>query len=333
MAGAVQPSRSDVHVNRPLTNISLAFMQEQSAFVADRVFPIVSVDKMSDRYFTYDRSYWFRDDMQERAPATESAGVTYKIDSTPSYSCKTYALHRDVDDQVRANADAPINLDREATELLSQKAMLFKEIAWATAFFTTGVWTTDITGVSGAPGAGQVRQWSDYTNSDPIVDIRTKKRTIQVLTGRRPNKLVLGRPVFDTLLDHPDIVGRFDRGQTSGPAIATLQTLAALFEVEQVLVMDGIKNTSLEGNATQTNAFIADKAALLLYSPPSAGLLTPAAGYTFSWTGLYGANAFGGRMKNYRMEHLESDRIEIEFAFAQKVIAADLGLFFTSIIA
>lgn len=333
MPGAVQPSRSDVHVNRPLTNISVAYMQKADAFVADRVFPVVSVEKQSDRYFTYDRNYWFRDEMKKRAPSTESAGATYTVDNTPSYSCETFALHRDIDDQVRSNADSPLNLDREATEFLSLKALIAKENAWASAYFATGKWTTDITGVAASPSASQVVQWSDYANSDPIVDIRTKKRTVQASTGMRPNKLVLGRPVFDTLLDHPDIIGRFDRGQTSGPAVATRATLAALFEVEEVLVMDAIVNSSNEANATQTNGFIGNKAALLVYAPPSPGLLTPSGGYTFSWTGLYGANALGGRIKNYRMEHLESDRVEIELAYVQKLIAADLGVFFTSIIA
>lgn len=333
MPGAVQPSRSDVHVNRPLTNISVAFMQKPDAFVADRVFPVVPVAKQSDRYFTYDRNYWWRDEMAKRAPSTESAGATYKVDNTPSYSCDTWALHRDIDDQVRANADSPLALDREATEFLALKALISKEVSWASAYFTTGKWTTDYAGVSGAPGASQVRQWNDYTNSDPLLDVRNLKTVVQQLTGYRPNKLVLGRQVFDVLMEHPDIIGRFDRGQTSGPAIATRATLAALMELDEVLVMDGIKNTSNEENATQTKAFIGGKAALLVYAPPNPGIMIPSGGYTFSWTGLYGANALGGRVKTYRMEHLESDRVELELAYTHKLIAADLGAFLTTLVA
>ena len=44
----ILPSRGDVHVNRPLTNISIAFLQTQEAFVADRVFPNIPVTKQSD---------------------------------------------------------------------------------------------------------------------------------------------------------------------------------------------------------------------------------------------------------------------------------------------
>lgn len=133
-----QPSRSDVHVNRPLTQISLGFMQDEMGFVADRVFPDIPVDKNADVYFTYPRGEWNRNEMEERAPATESAGTTYTI-GTDSYLATVRALHRDVPDQIRSNADDPINLDREATRLISLKALIDREVLWVTNFFQSGI--------------------------------------------------------------------------------------------------------------------------------------------------------------------------------------------------
>ncbi len=326
----VQPSRSDVHVDRPLTQISLAFMQKADNFIADRVFPVVPVAKQSDKYFTYDRGMFNRDEMKLRAPGTESAGASYTL-STDSYSADVWALHKDIADQVRANADTPLQLDREATEFLTTKALIRKEKLWNTTFFTTSVWTTDVTGVSGAPGAGQVRQWNEAA-STPIENVRAAARTIHGSTGFRPNKLVIGRAVYDALLDHPDIVGRIDRGQTSGTAVVMRQNLAALFEMDEILVMDAINNTANEG-ATNAHSFIGGKHALLVYAAPSPGLMVPSAGYTFSWTGLLGAGALGTRIKRLRMEHLESDRVEIEMAFGHKKVAADLGYFFSGVVA
>ena len=46
-----QPTVSQVHVNRPLTNISVAFAQAATSFAAERVFPRIPVAKQSDRYF------------------------------------------------------------------------------------------------------------------------------------------------------------------------------------------------------------------------------------------------------------------------------------------
>ena len=97
-----QPTKGDVHVNKPLTNISIAYMQQATNFVADTVFPNIPVAMQSDRYYTYDRGYFNRDEMQERAPGTESAGSGYEVDNTPTYYAKVYAFHHDVPDQVRS---------------------------------------------------------------------------------------------------------------------------------------------------------------------------------------------------------------------------------------
>jgi hypothetical protein len=56
--------------------------------------------------------------------------------------------------------------------------------------------------------------------------------------------------------------------------------------------------------------------------------MVPSAGYTFTWSGLLGSNVLGTRISRFRMEHLKSDRIEIEQAFDHKKVAADLGGFF-----
>lgn len=327
----LSPSRSDVHVNRPLTNLSVAFMQEESGFVADRIFPVVPVQKQSDRYFEYERGEFNRDEMQQRAPGTESAGGSYNIDNTPSYSAVEYAFHKDVPDSLRDNADAPIQLDNEATEFCSLKFMIRKEKLWASQFFVTGVWTNEDTGVSSGPSAGQFLQWNDNA-STPIEDIRAASTATKLAGGVRPNKLVLGAQVFDALIDHPDVLDRINRGQTTGPALANLDTLAAIFGLEEVVVMDAIENTAAKG-ATESNAFIGGKHALLTYSTPRPGVMTPTAGYTFSWTGRFGASALSSRVSRFRMEHLRSDRIEIEAAFVHKLVSADLGYFFLTAVA
>ena len=41
------PTQSDLHVNVPLTNVSVAYMQDKAHFIADKVFPRVPVQKQS----------------------------------------------------------------------------------------------------------------------------------------------------------------------------------------------------------------------------------------------------------------------------------------------
>ena len=142
---------------------------------------------------------------------------------------------------------------------------------------------------------------------------------------------MLGRPVYDTLKNHADIIGRLDRGQTAGPALARRDALAALFEMDRILIMDGVENTASEG-VTDSHSFIGGKHALLAYVPGAPGVMTPAAGYTFSWNGYLGAGDMGVRMKRFYMDELSSWRVENEMAYDMKIISADLGCFFLSIV-
>lgn len=325
----MKPTPSDVHVNQPLTNISIAYLQSQARFVADRVFPVIAVDKQSDRYYVYDRGDWNRNDMAERAPATESAGTSYRLDNTPTYYCREYALHRDVPDQVVANADEVLNPLRDSTELLTQKALIHREKIFAANFFTTGKWTTDVTGVASGPTTGQFLQWNDAA-AKPVPQIRAAATTILERTGIAPNVLVLGKRVYDALLDNPEIMDRIKYGQTAGgPALVNPNLLAQLFEVDRVEVMAGIENTAAEGLAS-SHSFIAGKSALLCYAAPNPGLMTPSAGYTFAWRQM---GYTGQIVREFRMDELKSTRIEIETNFDQKLISADLGYFFATAVA
>ena len=338
----MNPTQSDVHVNALMSNFSLMFAQDAANFVADRVFPTIPVLKASDRYLTYSRADFNRNQMRKRGVSAESAGGGYKIDTTSTYAVDDWGLHRDIDDRIRQNADAIFNLDMEATKFLTTQYLISREVAWASAFFGN-VWTTLLTGVSSGPSTNQCLQWND-ANSSPIADIRALKTKVQLANGvARPNKLVLGRPVWDVLCDHPDFIDRIKAGQTpGGPAIMYRQAAAALFELDEVLVMDAIVNTGGEGvtlNALESNSFIGGaagvggKGALLCYVDPSPGLMTPTAGVNFSWTGALGMTPNGNRILSYYIPQIRSTRVEIEAAYVYKLTSADMGAYLATIIA
>ena len=323
-----QPNINSVHVDAILTNISVAYLQNQDNFIADKVFPVIPVDKKSDKYFTYTKNDWFRDEAQRRAPGTESAGGGYNL-STGTYSADVWAFHKDVDDQTVANADSPLNPLREAAEFVTRRLMLRRELQFVSDFFTTGVWATDITGVASSPSTNQVIKWSDYTNSDPISDLEAGKSGILSSTGMEANTLVLGYDTFKALKNHPDLVDRIK--YTSSQTITT-DMLAAMFDIPRVIVAKAVKATNNEG-ATDAYGFAFGKNALLCHVAPQPGLLTPSAGYTFSWTGVSGGLGATIGTSQFRMESIKSDRVESEIAFDNKVIGADLGYFFSSIVA
>lgn len=313
-----QPTASDVHVDAILTNISIAYRQSEMNYIATQVFPLVPVDKQSDKYFVFTKNDWFRDQAQKRAPGTESAGSGYGL-STSTYYADVFALHKDIDDQIRANSDNPLDPDRNATQWLTQQMLIRQDRQFMTDAFTTGVWGTDLT---------PANLWDNYTTSDPITDIETAKGTILANTGFLPNTLVLQYNVFRYLKHHPDLVDRIK--YTSAKTI-TPEVLGAIFEIPRVLVSQAVYASNNEGE-TAAYAFTAGKHAGLFYVNPSPALEMPSAGYTIAWKGVSGNLGLPSAVSRFRMPQLKADRVEIEAAFDNKIVATDLGYMLASVI-
>lgn len=319
-----QPTRGDVHVNRPLTNISIAFIQDARDFMAGSIFPEVPVMKQSDRYFEYAKKQWFRANAKKRAPSTESAGGGFKIKNDSTYFADVFAIHMDVSDQLRANQDNPINLDRDATRWVSQQLLLKREIEWASEHFQTGTWTGSTTGTDIVP----TTKW-DAAGSDPVDDVLEQKEAMKERTSFMPNKLTVTPQVHRALKSNAAIL---DRIKHTERAVITEDILASLFEVEEYRVARATRDTAGEGLAEAMQFVFGTEQALLSHAPSSPSIMTPSAGYTFVWRGLFGAGQNGNRIKRFRMEALESDRVEGEMSWDQKQIASDLGCFFNDIL-
>ena len=320
-----QPSLSQVHVNRPLTDMSVAFLQSAEDFVSGRVFPDLMVNKKSDDYFEYPRGFWAADEMKKRAPGTESAGGGYEV-QTKSYNCDVWALHKDVPDQIRDNADEALNPDREATEWLTQQWMIRKEREWGTNFFTTGLWTGSTTGSDIVPGT----KW-DNASSDPIADVRAQVRSMKLKSGQRPNKMVVTPVVDEALRVNATIREMVKYVQPTGADDITPALLASLFGIGEYLVAEGAVNTAKEGATATFEYILGSDQVGLFYAAPSPGLMTPSAGYVFGWR-YPGGGANGQTIANFRMEHLKCDRVEIEASWDQKLIASDMGVFFNDVL-
>jgi hypothetical protein len=317
-----QPTPRDVHIDAALTNVSVAYTQDATNFIADKVFPIVPVQKQSDKYWKYEKGMFFRDAAQKRAPGTESAGSGYKLGSD-TYYCEKWALHKDVDDDTVANEDSPIDSYQDAATFVMENLLIRRERLFVDEFLKTGVWGTDVV------GGTNFAQWDDEATSDPAEDIKNARIKILLNTGNLPNSLTVDIYTHEALKKHPLIQAKFF-GMQGGTGSVTNQMLAAYFEVDQYLVAKAVYTASDETVAAPVMSFIAPKCALLSYAPKTASLRRPAAGYIFGWAGLTGLNNMGIRTKRFRMEKLESERIENTMAMDMKLVAADCGYYFSA---
>lgn len=319
-----QPDVGDLHVNALLTSVSIAHMNKEEHYVADRVFPLVPVEKQSDVYAVYQRGDFFQGSESDqdmrlllRAPGTRAPVAGYKIDTSNSFRCDNFAVGVEVPDELRGNADAVFDLDREATILATQIQMIRRERAFAADFMATSKWGTDKT----VPN-----KWSDYGASDPFTDLEDGLDAVEGATGSRPNKLVMGAIVWRRLKHHPDLVDRIRGGATTGqPALVQRQLLAQILEIDEVLIGRASYRSSAEG-ASLTLLRIMDDDALMLFTTPTPGLMSPTAGISFYWRPLTGgAVQF---MRKFRMEPERKDVLEAHSYIDQKITESQSGYFF-----
>jgi len=331
------PLYSDVHVSAALTNVSVAYFQDEKNFIADKVFPMVPVVHQTDQYFIWSLADFNRDEAQARADGVESAGSGMNL-TTGTYSAKVYALHKDIGPQVRANADPAIDIDVTTTRMLMQKLLIKRDRLFVSNFMTTGVWTggvggTDAVGTAGGtPGTTTPPLWSDDANGDPFTDIQGGITNILLNTGFVPNKLVLGYKVYAALKKHPLVIDRIKYTTQPDAKDITPSLLANMFDIDEVLVSKAVYNSAAEGLAASMG-FVAPSSALLCYAAPAPSLNEPSAGYTWGWQGFTGLNNLGIRVNQIPMDWLGMGMVrdECEMALDMTAVAPLLGAYFSAI--
>lgn len=126
------PERTQLHVNAPLSTLSIAFTID--GFIADRMSPRFGVNKESDLYYTFDASNITVPDTT-RARNAESRGIEWGT-TTSTFITKPYALHDVVSQRDIDNADDPISPMLDSMETVTTLMNLDREKRVATLTLT-----------------------------------------------------------------------------------------------------------------------------------------------------------------------------------------------------
>lgn len=326
----MQPNKQTVHIDGPLTNMSVAYMQRTDEFIAGKIAPIIPVEKASDLYFEFPKDAWYRDDAKPRAVGTKASSSGYDV-VTGNYSCKEFAHRHPIYDRVKANADNPLNLERSGVNFVTRNMLQRFERLFTTTYFTTGMWANDLTG-NASPSGAQDYFWDDDTNGNPVGNVDVGKETILKATGFEPNTMVMGYQLFNKIKESAVFLEKIKYGGGPGnPAIVTPQALAQVFGVERLFIAKSIVNTAKQG-ATAAMSFNFGKSAWIGYVNPNPAIEMPSALYTFAWTGVSQGLGEQAAVKRYRQEDLACEWIEAAMSLDIKKISADLGYFFNGIV-
>lgn len=310
------PTRPQLHVDTPLTDISVAFWNKESSFVAGSFAPALPVKFQSNKYYVYDKGDFLRDEADLRGPGAVSAG-THFAKSTESYDCEVYAVHKTVSDQDRGNDDMG-RLLADATAIVTQKCLIKRERLFMDAVFGQSKWTNE-----GAPST----KW-DNTSGNPIKDIATQIDNIIGRVGclKSEIKLLLAPNTARGIFENADVKDRIKYTQMG---IADEQLLRTALGIGEVKVARAIYNTADRGQTASTSNIATSEGALLCYVPSAPSIMTPSAMYNFVWTGYEGANTVNGpSIFSWYANEKRSNIVEAEIALDFKITSQDAAYYF-----
>lgn len=279
-----------------LTNLSMAYFQDASRYVAKNIFPICPVQLSSARFYKFSKADLLRDNVARKPQFGEVAPAQMGL-LDESYACQVDQVIVGIDqiaalDFSRSHAPGAADPRRAKAKFIAEQLNLHQDIVFAKTFFQTGVWANEWTGYTSFDATNKKFTKFDDANCDPIELIDYLCTSVEQNTGRRPNRLALGKAAYNALKNNPAVLERVKFGGSSAnPATVNERVLAELFGIEKVVVLSSVYNAAPIG-AAEDMQFICDpKCAILAYATNTPAIDEPSAGYIFTWdmlgNGLY----------------------------------------------
>lgn len=316
-----------------LTNLSMAYFQDASRYVAKSIFPICPVQLSSARYYTFSKADLLRDNVQ-RKPQFGKVTPAQMGQADQSYACFVDQVITGIDqianlNYQRTHAPGVADPRRAKVKFIAEQMNLHQDIVFAENFFKSGVWKNEWKGGTEYSKTNKTFIKFDDANGDPITLVDDLCTEIEQSTGRRPNRFGLGKETFNKLKAHPAILERVKFGGSSAnPATVNEKVLAELFGMEQVKVLSSIYNKAPIGAEEDMNFICDPKAAILAYATNTPAIDEPSAGYIFTWD-MLGNGQYMPTLQYEGEPGTHSEFIEGLFSADMRKTADDLAIFLT----
>jgi hypothetical protein len=195
--------------NVTLTNYARGLAQDISATLANFLAPEVVVPAATGQYKSFDDKNTFQVIDTSRAVGGPAKRLEFAA-SDPTYNCLPQALEIAIDDHERdeAGQNDPLRLEEAKTQTLVSSAVTSHE-AKVFAALTALAAATNIT----------------LASDDPIAKIDEQIEALATDTGRMPNRLVIGLPLWNKLRNNAKVIARFPGAASVGVSMAQFGSL------------------------------------------------------------------------------------------------------------
>jgi hypothetical protein len=298
------------HIDQLLTNYSQKY--SNAAFIGETLFPEVKVEKESDLYAIYGLEM-FNVYEAKRANGARSSEIDWTI-TNARYACEQYSLSSLVTDREKDNADKPITVEIDTTELVQDTLALSKEYRAAQIARNAASYVNGNT----APLAGGSR-WDQYSTSNPLADIKTAKKAVWTASRKTPNTIVIPTQVGLEMALHPDLL---DLRKYTDPRLLTDSGLPPVLQGMKV-VEAGAGYNSANAGQTASLADVWGKDVILAYVDPRPKVKALTYGVTFR------VNRY---VRKWRVEEREGDMVEVNDINTLAQIATGCGYLLQTVI-
>lgn len=321
-----------VHKKAALTNLSIAYTVNLNHMLSVKNPARIDVEHKSDDYYV-----WSKDDLWRILADETPAGQMTPggdVDLTEqSYKCRNVGVHQVIPEEKIADQDQQLELEENAMEYTTKNVFLKDELKFFTALFTTGIWKGSSTGTD-LVGGTDFTQFNTAGN-DPTKTVDLQKAAMLENTGIEPNLMMVDMQTFIELRASQSIK---DSIKYTQKGYLTEELLAEAFGVAYFWVAKSTRNKAARGAAADNEFFATQDTMFLGYIEPSPGLNKPSAFYSFFWKkALKQANQkyknkMGVGQRVWYEEDIDSIIVEGKIWTDHKVVAPDLGIYFTQTI-
>lgn len=274
---------------------------QKRGYVSTRVLPVVETALQSDSPGKVPlESLLFQGDTARNSASGYNRG-SYKFE-TFSYATHENGWEEPIDNRDRNRYRNLLDLEVIASARAMDVVLRNQEQRVANAVFNASTWTgasltTTIT-----------HEWDDAVNCVPVTDVEAAVRKVYDGSGLWPNALVINRKVFRNLRNSAQIIDRINSegaGNASKPSDITEQMLAAVFDLDFIIVAGSSRNSAKEGQAATPAQIWSDEYAMVCKVATGNDMREPCIGRTFHWS--EDGSSIGGTIEQYYEEQSRSD--------------------------
>ena len=225
-------------VDKLLTNVSNQLIPE--GYISEMILPELKVVQTTGLIGKYSNDHLRIIDTRVGGKGMYPM-VDTVVRSSTAYRLQDHALKELLTEDDYDNVEKPFDAENDSVVALTTHLWLEKEKGLADAASDPGVITQGVT-LSGTD------QWTDYDNSNPLVDLRDGRKGVRGGCGKKANIAFMDEDVADTLRFHPQLLDSLGF-KDNRPGGLDDSELAKALKVQSAYIAEAVFNDSVQPSA------------------------------------------------------------------------------------